>query len=74
MTQQLDELRRVTAAWHTARDVRDDTRRVLHDAIDNARQAYETWAQTVRAAMETGVPRKDIAAAAQVTTARLYQL
>jgi hypothetical protein len=57
--------------WHIARDLRDETRRELHERIETARQAYETWAQTVRAAMEGDVPRRDIAEAAEVTVARL---
>jgi len=72
--QLIDELRAATDAWHAARDARDETRRRLHEAIETARQAYEAWAQEVRAAMEHDVPRRDIAAAAGVTQARLYQL
>lgn len=74
MTQALDDLRAATVEWHKARDARDGLRQRLHAAIEIAREAYETWAQKVRAAMDHGAPRKDVAAAAAVTVARLYQL
>lgn len=74
MIQPLDAVRSVTAQWHAARDIRDEIRQELHEAIEGAREAYERWAETVRAAMEDGVPRRDIATAAEVTVARLYQL